>query len=121
MRDALDTMRWPGTWRMAARYWRTGLGELRHALAPRTLVSAAAELVPELVEADVEPAFVGVRAQAVGRRGDLVSDFAFSHTPRALHVRNAPSPAATAALAIARYVVADAEAALERHGMRFGA
>jgi 2-hydroxyglutarate dehydrogenase len=108
-RDALDTLEWPGTWRMAARHWRAGLRELSRAAFPRALVRDAAELVPELTRADVEPAFAGMRAQAVSRRGELLSDFSFSHTERALHVRNAPSPAATAALAIARYVADAAE------------
>ena len=57
-----------------------------------------------LTAADVEPGFAGVRAQAVSRGGALLSDFAFSRTARTLHVRNAPSPAATSALTIARYV-----------------
>jgi (S)-2-hydroxyglutarate dehydrogenase len=63
--------------------------------------------VPELSPEDVTPAFAGVRAQAVGRDGRLVDDFVFSSTERALHVRNAPSPAATSALAIARRVADD--------------
>jgi (S)-2-hydroxyglutarate dehydrogenase len=103
-RDVRDTLLWPGTWRMAAHNWRAGLAELRDALVPRALVSAAARLVPELTREDVEPAFAGVRAQAVDRRGRLLSDFAFSRTERALHVRNAPSPAATSALAIGRFL-----------------
>jgi L-2-hydroxyglutarate oxidase len=67
--------------------------------------------VPELRAQDVEPAasFAGVRAQALGRDGRLVDDFVFSATPRALHVRNAPSPAATSSLAIGRYVAGEAE------------
>ncbi|MGA8363606.1 MAG: L-2-hydroxyglutarate oxidase, partial [Solirubrobacteraceae bacterium] len=59
----------------------------------------------------VRPAFAGVRAQALGRDGRLIDDFVFSATPRALHVRNAPSPAATSSLAIARHVVGEAERA----------
>jgi 2-hydroxyglutarate dehydrogenase len=78
-------------------------------------VRAAARYVPELRSSDLEPAFAGVRAQALGRDGRLVDDFAFSATPRALHVRNAPSPAATSALAIARYVADQAE---RQFGMR---
>jgi 2-hydroxyglutarate dehydrogenase len=113
-RDVLDTVRWPGTWRMARRHWLAGLAELHRALGPRALVSAAARLVPELATTDIEPAFAGVRAQAVTRRGELLADFAFSHTERALHVRNAPSPAATAAFAIARYVADAAERELQR-------
>ncbi len=93
-----------------ARHWRAGLTELRHAVCRRSLVREAAEFVPELSEA--EPSFAGVRAQAVARNGRLLDDFAFSRTPRALHVRNAPSPAATSALAIARLVADEAEPAL---------
>jgi (S)-2-hydroxyglutarate dehydrogenase len=106
------TLGWPGTWRMARRWWRTGLTELHHALSPAALTRAAARYVPALAPADAERAWAGVRAQAVGRDGRLIDDFAFSSTERALHVRNAPSPAATAALAIARHVADEAEPAL---------
>jgi 2-hydroxyglutarate dehydrogenase len=108
-RDAAATLAWPGFWRMARRWWRPGAAELGHALRPSALVAAAARFVPELVRADAAPAFAGVRAQAVGRDGRLVDDFVFSTTERALHVRNAPSPAATSALAIARVVADRAE------------
>jgi L-2-hydroxyglutarate oxidase len=107
--DLRDTLAWPGSWRMFRRWWRTGLTELGHATLRSTLVRAAARYVPELRPEDVEPAFAGVRAQALGRDGRLVDDFVFSATPRALHVRNAPSPAATSSLAIGRYVVGEAE------------
>lgn len=110
-RDALETLAWPGTWRMLARSWRTGVNELRHTALPSTLARAAARYVPELEPADLQPAFSGVRAQALGRDGRLLDDFVFSATPRALHVRNAPSPGATASLAIARYVVDEAQRA----------
>jgi L-2-hydroxyglutarate oxidase len=106
--DLWDTLTWPGTWRMFRRWWRTGAQELGHALLPRTLVRAAARYVPELSSADLEPAFVGVRAQALARDGRLLDDFVFSVTRRALHVRNAPSPAATASLAVARCIVQQA-------------
>jgi 2-hydroxyglutarate dehydrogenase len=109
--DLRDTLAWPGTWRMTRRWWRTGLSELHHAASRTALVRAAAQYVPQLQIADVRPAFAGVRAQAVDRRGMLLDDFAFSATPRALHVRNAPSPAATSSLAIARYVADEAERA----------
>jgi 2-hydroxyglutarate dehydrogenase len=85
--------------------------ELRHAALRSTLVRAAARYVPELQVRDVQPAFAGVRAQALARDGRLVDDFVFSRTERALHVRNAPSPAATSALAIARHVAEEAERA----------
>jgi (S)-2-hydroxyglutarate dehydrogenase len=102
--DMLDTLSWPGSWRMFGHWWRTGVTELRHATWRAAFVRAAARYVPELRTADVEPAFAGVRAQALGRDGRLVDDFVFSATERALHVRNAPSPAATSSLAIGRHV-----------------
>ena len=108
-RDLFDTLAWPGTWKMFAHWWRTGVSELRHAAMHSAFVRAAARYVPELRVADVEPSFAGVRAQALGRDGRLIDDFVFSATPRALHVRNAPSPAATASLAIARHVADEAE------------
>jgi 2-hydroxyglutarate dehydrogenase len=110
-RDVLDTVRWPGTWRMVRRWWRTGTIEMRHAASRRAFVRAAQRYVPELTVGDVEPAFAGVRAQALARDGSLVDDFVFSETERALHVRNAPSPAATSSLAIARLIADRAERA----------
>jgi (S)-2-hydroxyglutarate dehydrogenase len=110
--DLAATLAWPGSWRLFRRWWRTGLTEIGHALSRRTLVRAAAEYVPELRPDDVEPAFAGVRAQALGRDGKLVDDFVFSETERALHVRNAPSPAATSSFAIARLVADRAEESL---------
>ena len=109
--DLGETLRWPGTWRLARRYWRTGATELHHAVSPAALTRAAAAYLPAIAPGDAEPAFAGVRAQALARDGSLVDDFAFSHTERALHVRNAPSPGATASLAIAKYVADEAERA----------
>jgi 2-hydroxyglutarate dehydrogenase len=109
--DALSTLSWPGTWRMAQRFWRTGLTEMSFAARRRAFVTACAAYVPALQAADVEAGPAGIRAQAVGRDGKLLDDFAFAETPNALHVRNAPSPAATSSLAIAR-VIADRLGAL---------
>jgi 2-hydroxyglutarate dehydrogenase len=113
-RDLAATLGWPGTWRMARRWWRTGLAEIRGAVSRRALAAQAARYVPELTAADLLPGPSGVRAQAVARDGTLVDDFRVSTTARALHVRNAPSPAATASLAIARLVVDEAERRLGR-------
>ena len=107
--DVLDTLAWPGTWRMLARAWPIAARELRRAASRAAFVGAAARMVPELAPDAVEPSFAGVRGQAVDRDGRLLDDFAFSHTARALHVRNAPSPAASASLAIARHVREEAE------------
>jgi (S)-2-hydroxyglutarate dehydrogenase len=95
---------WPGTWRMVRRWWRTGLTEIRHLVSRRALAAAAADYVPEIRPADLDGGFAGVRAQALGRDGKLVDDFVVSKTERALHVRNAPSPAATSSLALARLI-----------------
>ena len=112
IRDLAATLAWPGTWRMARQWWRTGIVEMRYAASRRAFVRAAAEYVPELEAGDVESAFAGVRAQALGRDGRLVDDFVVSETERALHVRNAPSPAATSSLAIARLIADKAEPGL---------
>lgn len=112
-RDLLDTLSWPGTWRMLATWWRTGVTELHRAALRSALVRAAARYVPDIETGDVEPAFAGVRAQALGRDGRLIDDFVFSQTERALHVRNAPSPAATSSLAIAKHVADEADRAFD--------
>jgi len=109
--DIRATLAWPGTWRMARRFWRTGVSETAYAASRRAFVRAAQRYVPDLRPEDVLPGPSGVRAQALGRDGTLVDDFVISHTERALHVRNAPSPAATSSLAIARLIADRAEEA----------
>jgi (S)-2-hydroxyglutarate dehydrogenase len=94
-------LRWPGTWRVVRRFWRTGAQELRMAASRRAFVAACARYVPELRVGDVQGGPAGVRAQAVGRDGALVDDFVLSEAAGTLHVRNAPSPAATSSLALA--------------------
>lgn len=103
-RDLLDTASWPGSWRMMRRWWRTGASELHHALSRRALARAGASYMPGLEASDLEPWFTGIRAQALGRDGALVDDFVIHETKRAVHVRNAPSPAATSSLAIAKLI-----------------
>jgi 2-hydroxyglutarate dehydrogenase len=105
--DIRDTVTWPGTWRMMARWWRTGISELRLAASRDAFAAEARRYVPGVRGEDLLPAFGGVRAQAVARDGRLVDDFLLSGTPRAIHVRNAPSPAATSSLALAE-LIADA-------------
>jgi len=106
------SLSWPGTWRMARRWWRTGVSELRHGVDRDGFAREAARYVPALAPADFEPWFAGRRAQALGRDGALVDDFLIHETPRALHVRNAPSPAATSSLAIADLIADRARTAL---------
>jgi (S)-2-hydroxyglutarate dehydrogenase len=108
-RDLGRTLAWPGTWRLIGRQWRAGIGEVRHALNRRALVRDAARMVPELRPADVSAGPAGIRAQALARDGSLVDDFVMSRTGQVLHVRNAPSPAATSSLALARLIADRAE------------
>jgi L-2-hydroxyglutarate oxidase len=105
-RDALALAREPGLRRLAARYWRTGAAELLRSRSERLLLADVRRLLPDATAEDLRPSGAGIRAQALGRDGTLLDDFAFATSPRAVHVLNAPSPAATASLAIAD-VVAD--------------
>ena len=102
--DMLDTLAWPGFRHLARRHLRTGLGEVWRSLCARAFANAVRRLLPELQDADLLPAPCGIRAQAVTRDGALVDDFLFAEGPGALHVLNAPSPAATASLAIGEEV-----------------
>lgn len=111
-RDLTETLTWPGTWRLAARHWRTGLRELHHAASTKAFLGEAARLVPALRGARTKAAPAGIRAQALARDGSLVDDFVVHRTERAIHVRNAPSPAATSCLALAR-LIADELATLD--------
>lgn len=113
VRDLAETVAWPGTWRLARRHWRAGASEVRRALSRSAMARAASRYVPGIEADDLEPAFSGVRAQALGRDGALVDDFVVSETERAVHVRNAPSPAATSALALGRLIVDRAEPMLD--------
>jgi 2-hydroxyglutarate dehydrogenase len=85
---------------MGARFWRAGVEELRLAASRKAFVAACASFVPALTIGDVQNGFAGIRAQAVDRKGRLIDDFVFSESDAMLHVRNAPSPAATSSLAI---------------------
>ena len=103
-RDLGETLAWPGTWRLAARHWRSGLRELHHAASSKAFLADAARLVPALRGARTRAAPAGIRAQALARDGSLVDDFVVHRTERAIHVRNAPSPAATSSPALARLI-----------------
>lgn len=104
LRDTLALVSAPGWWRMVRRFGRRGLTELIHARSRRATLRAMARLVPELQPQDIERAGAGVRAQVVTPAGKLIDDFHIVAGPRSLHVINAPSPAATASLAIGRHV-----------------
>lgn len=106
VRDAWQTAAWPGTWRLARRYWRTGVHELSMAGSRAAFVREAARYAPGLTVDDLDgTVHAGIRAQALGRDGSLVDDFVLATDGAVTQVRNAPSPAATASLAIAREMV----------------
>lgn len=112
-RDIGETLRWPGTWKMMRRHWRAGLLELRNAILPSAFVAEAARMVPALAGAKATPGPAGIRAQALGRDGKLVDDFVVHRTELAIHVRNAPSPAATSSLALSRLIAERLESAAD--------
>ncbi|GAA2503112.1 L-2-hydroxyglutarate oxidase [Actinocorallia cavernae] len=103
-RELAGTLAWPGSWAMARRHWRYGTGELHRSLSKGAFLEAVRGLLPAARAEDLVPAPAGVRAQAVLRDGSLVDDFLIKEGPRAVHVLNAPSPAATASLPIGREV-----------------
>src|SRR5690606_27424659 len=108
-RDSLDTFTWPGFWRIAAKYGRTGAGEIYRSVSKKAFTRALRKLIPEIQEADLVPGGAGVRAQACTRDGLLVDDFDFKFGGRTMHVRNAPSPAATSCLSIGNSLVQHVE------------
>jgi len=103
-RDVVDSIRWPGLWRLGRRYWRTGLDEATRSLSKKRFLASLRELVPDLPDDCLLPAHAGVRAQALHRDGRLFDDFYYERAPRQVHVLNAPSPAATASLEIAKRI-----------------
>lgn len=94
-----------GFWHMARRHWRTGLAETVRSVFLPVYVAAIKEILPDLSASDLEPDGSGVRAQAVDQQGGLVDDFLYVEQPDAIHILNAPSPAATASLALAKRIV----------------
>jgi L-2-hydroxyglutarate oxidase len=112
VRDLAEIIIFPGFWRLASAYWRTGLSEMSRSLSKVACVRALQRLVPEVTEDDLLPGGSGVRAQAVTRDGRLADDFVIQRGQRSVHLLNAPSPAATASLSIARRIAREARDAL---------
>jgi L-2-hydroxyglutarate oxidase len=105
LHDLRETLTFPGFWAMSRKYWQTGIGEMYRSLSKRAFLKALQRLLPELTREDLQPGGSGVRAQAIATNGALVDDFVISVTANALHVLNAPSPGATASLAIGHLIV----------------
>jgi L-2-hydroxyglutarate oxidase len=104
-----------GFWTMVGKYWQTGFGELYRSLSKPAFVRALQKLVPEIRESDLAPGGAGVRAQAVSKSGALVDDFVIKQGPNSIHVLNAPSPGATASLAIGQTIT---EMAAKNFGLK---
>jgi L-2-hydroxyglutarate oxidase len=118
VRDLLETVRYPGFRRLAARYWRTGAQEVWRDAVKAAFVKQLQRYVPAVRSDQLVFGPAGVRAQAVSGDGAMVDDFTFATTPKSLHVLNAPSPAATASLAIARRIADEADRALDLSSLR---
>lgn len=102
--ELTTSLRYPGLWNLARKHWRVAAYEYWRSFNKRAFTESLRRLVPDLAADDVERYGSGVRAQALNRDGSLADDFVFVSSERALHVLNAPSPAATASLAIGRHV-----------------
>jgi L-2-hydroxyglutarate oxidase len=109
-RDIAESLAWPGLWQLGRRYWRTGISEVARSVSPKRFLASLRELVPDLPDGCLRPSHAGVRAQALHRDGRLVDDFYYERGIRQVHVLNAPSPAATAALEIGRRIADEVEA-----------
>jgi (S)-2-hydroxyglutarate dehydrogenase len=103
--DTLETMRFPGFWKMASKNMKTGLAEMWNSLYRPGYLALCQRYCPELRLDDLEPYPAGIRAQAIMKDGTMLHDFLIRRTPRTLHVCNAPSPAATSAIPIGRHIV----------------
>jgi L-2-hydroxyglutarate oxidase len=114
VRDLWELATYPGFWKMSRRFWRVGLHEMYRSLSRRAFWHALRKLIPEVSFHDLMPAGAGVRAQAVAPDGKLVDDFFIRQAERMIHVLNAPSPAATASIAIGRSIAEMALKELER-------
>lgn len=119
-RELLEVLAYPGFRRLAAKHWRTGIDEVLRSFSRRRFTASLQELVPEVRSEDLVPSPAGIRAQALKPDGSLVDDFLLVDRPRALHVCNAPSPAATASLEIAGTIVDRALPALADAGVAEG-
>jgi L-2-hydroxyglutarate oxidase len=104
MHDMVELANYRGFWRMASKYWWTGVCEMYRSLSRRAFWKSLQKLIPELSFHDIVPAGAGVRAQAVAPDGKLVDDFFIRRAERMIHVLNAPSPAATASIAIGQTI-----------------
>ena len=113
MTEFMSTITYSGFWYMSYKYWRTGLQEFWRSISKKEFTKDLQRLLPAVEEGDLVAGGAGVRAQAVDSGGNLLDDFNIVKSQRAMHVINAPSPAATASLSIAKTIVASAQSDLD--------
>ncbi len=109
LKDTIDALAYRGTWKLFFKHWRFGLNEYRRAFSQKLFLKTLQRLVPSLTMEDIVPGRSGVRAMALGADGEMIEDFKIEYKKNAIHVLNAPSPAATACLAIGTKVCKMAE------------
>lgn len=100
LKDTFNILTWPGSYKIASKYFKTGLGEFYRSFSKRAFIKALQRFMPSIVESDLIPGGAGVRAQAVGKYGEIIDDFLIHESGNAINVLNAPSPAATSSLSI---------------------
>lgn len=109
LKDTVDALGYLGTWKLFAKHWKFGLDEYKRAFSKKLFLQRLQVLIPTLTMEDIRPGRAGVRAMALGPDGEMIEDFKIEYTNNSIHVLNAPSPAATACLAIGEDITAMAE------------
>lgn len=109
LKDTIDALSYGGTWKLFFKHWRFGLDEYRRAFSKKLFLNRLQRLIPSLTAEDITPGRAGVRAMALGQDGNMIDDFKIEYHGNSIHVLNAPSPAATACLAIGEEVTNMAE------------
>jgi L-2-hydroxyglutarate oxidase len=108
-KDSFDALSYRGTWKLFLGNISYGINEYRRAFSKKMFLNSLQQMIPSLTMDDIEPGRAGVRAQLLSQNGDTRDDFRIEHKGNAIHVLNAPSPAATASLAIGKYIALEAE------------
>jgi L-2-hydroxyglutarate oxidase len=109
LKDTLDALTYKGTWKLFFKHWKFGLNEYRRAFSQKLFLKTLQRLIPDLTMSDITPGHAGVRAMALDPSGDMIEDFKIEYKDHSIHVLNAPSPAASACLAIGEEITNMAE------------
>lgn len=115
LKDTVDALSYGGTWKLFGKHWRFGLDEYKRAFSKKLFLNRLQGLIPSLTMEDIRPGRAGVRAMALGPDGEMIEDFKIEYKNNSIHVLNAPSPAATASLAIGEDIVEMAQKRFNLH------